>query len=69
MKLLPEFKQVPTIWNLKNLLQSVQTTSAKINGQWVPCRTEGAIGIPARFKAAWAVFTGRADAVVWPEGQ
>lgn len=62
-------KQVPTIWNLKELLNSATSLSAKINDKWVPCRPEAAIGIKARFKAAWAVFTGRADAVIWPEGQ
>lgn len=36
---------------------------------WVPARPEGYASILVRFRAAWLVFTGRADALVWPEGQ
>lgn len=62
-------KQVPAIWSLKELMISATSLSAKINEKWVPCRPECAVGFRARIKAAWAVFMGRADAVVWPEGQ
>ncbi|BAW19104.1 hypothetical protein [Ralstonia phage RP31] len=68
-KLKPEFKHEPTMWGLRSLCETINTTQAQINGRWVPARPQCACGIKARFRAAWAVFTGRADAVVWPEGQ
>lgn len=36
---------------------------------YVPARPEGFASIRHRIEAAWLVFTGRADALVWPEGQ
>jgi hypothetical protein len=36
------------------------------NGGWVPAR---AYGLSNRWKAAWLVFTGKADALVWLGGQ
>jgi len=58
-----------TMYDLKNL-QNFDTT-AQINGKWVPAR-----GVNykydswiERFKDAWSVFTGKADAFKWPEGQ
>ena len=56
---------------LKELLEMVNSTSSEINGRWVPARP-----INFRYQSfieklrdAWAVFTGKADAVIWPEGQ
>ena len=37
------------------------------NGQWVPARAEPFYSATQRWRAAWLVFTGRADALVWPE--
>lgn len=46
-------------------------SKTEINGRWVParpinhtCRT-----LRERLSEAWAVFTGKADAFTWPEGQ
>ena len=36
---------------------------------WVPARPLGYASYTLRFRAAWLVFTGRADALVWPGGQ
>lgn len=33
---------------------------------WVPARPLGYASWRHRWKAAWLVFTGRADALVWP---
>ena len=59
------------IWTLKDLMNSVACTSAKVGDKWVParplnwtCRT-----LADRFREAWAVFTGKAEAFEWPEGQ
>lgn len=56
------------IYHLATLLNCVNSVSVEINGKWVPAR--GSAGpFRWRLKAAWMVLTGKADAVVWPEGQ
>lgn len=60
------------MYKLEDLLQSAKTTAIVINQRYVPCRPErpwGWWGLKYRTKAAWMVFTGKADAVIWPEGQ
>ena len=44
---------------------------AEINGKWVPARGENYKfdSYWLRLKDAWAVFTRKADAFTWPEGQ
>lgn len=44
-------------------------STAQINGKWVPARPLGYPAFWYRVKATWMVFTGKADALVWPEGQ
>ncbi len=60
------------IWTLEEL-HSSDGTQACINGKWVPARPEngkrGVATIRMRIKAAWMVFTCRAEAFTWPEGQ
>ena len=58
-----------TIWRLSDLLEHAFTCTMRVNDSWVPRRTIGFSGIPHRLKAAWLVFTGKADAVVWPADQ
>jgi len=60
------------MYKLKNLVETVNSTQAEINGKWVPARPEpfyGSYGLMLKIKDAWAVFRGRADAFTWPEGQ
>ena len=62
------------IWTLKQLDEHINgyaRVQACINGKWVPsrplnytCRT-----LKERFVEAWMVFTGKAEAFIWPEGQ
>ena len=59
----------PNIWKLTDLLKSVNETSTEIGGSWVPARPLGCPSIRHRFRAAWKVLTGKADAVIWPGGQ
>ena len=62
--------KTPGIWTIAGLIKSAQETSVNIAGTgYVPARPQIAMGVKARFKAAWLVFTGKADAVVWPNGQ
>ena len=48
-----------------------QNTLKEINGKWVPARPINYRfrTLRERIRDAWAVFTGRADAFRWPEGQ
>ena len=39
------------------------------DGRWVPARCQPFYGRLGRWRAAWLVFTGRADALVWPGEQ
>ena len=43
-------------------------TAAFINGRWAPARPKVA-SLTSRIKFAWLVIKGKADIVIWPEGQ
>ena len=68
-------RKTPSVWSLENLILHCDpknpngTTQAGINGKWVPARPEGYWSLRERIRCAWIVFTGKADAVTWPEGQ
>lgn len=55
------------VHELKDLVELVNSTRAAINGKWVPCRPVTSLRL--RVRAAWLCLTGKADAVIWPEGQ
>lgn len=60
------------MWTLKGLLYWCKSNSCEINGVFVPVRPIpffGLWGLQQRIKDAWAVFTGKAEAFKWPEGQ
>ena len=59
------------IWNLRDLVESTQSTTTEIKGKWVPSRPENwkYRSLRQKLLEAWSVFTGRAEAFVWPEGQ
>lgn len=57
--------KAPNIWTLRDLIDHHHNVSVEIDGKWVPARPLGLY----RLRAAWLVFTGRADAVSWPGGQ
>jgi hypothetical protein len=59
------------IWKLKDLIDSVNSTQAEINGKWVPARPINykCRSFSEKIKDAWAVFSGKAEAFYWPEGQ
>lgn len=64
-------KNYPRVWKLKDILDHATNTdgavSVCVRGRLVPARPMGWPSIKSRFKAAWLVFTGKADAVTWPE--
>lgn len=61
----------PTIYKLEGLaaLAEGDVKAQAEDGHWVPARPLGLSSWRLRLKAAWLVFTGRADAVLWPGGQ
>lgn len=61
----------PAILNVEDVIESAKTIAAGIRtpdgGQrWVPARALGFASWRYRWRAAWLVFTGRADALTWP---
>jgi len=62
-------KKAPKIHNLCGLLESIESTQTEIGGRWVPARPIGYFSVRYRIKAAWLVFTGKADALTWPGNQ
>lgn len=62
----------PTIYKLEQVAKlAVEANPSTSNDgkNWVPARPLGYASWRTRLKAAWLVFTGRADAVTWPQGQ
>lgn len=41
----------------------------KIDDVYVPARPIGYLDFISRLKIAWMVFTGKADALIWPKNQ
>jgi hypothetical protein len=44
-------------------------TSTYLDGRYVPARPKGFSSFWYRVRATWLVWSGRADALVWPGGQ
>lgn len=63
----------PSVYKLVSLKDIFDPTASKaqaeINGKWVPARPIGLFSLQERIRIAFMVFTGKADALVWPEGQ
>lgn len=59
----------PNLFAVQSLVRMASENQKQINGKWIPARPLGFSGFRYRLKCAWLVFTGRADAVRWPEGQ
>ena len=56
------------IYQLERLIRASAETQAEIAGRWVPARPLSD-GFRSRLRGAWLVLIGRADALIWPEGQ
>lgn len=56
----------PNIIHVDTVLWSAKTVSCGLpDGRYVPSRSLGFASFRSRWKAAWLVFTGRADALLW----
>jgi hypothetical protein len=61
-----------TLWKLEHLVNYVNhggVSSSNDGKNYVPARPLSGTFFLEKTKAAWEVFRGRADAVVWPQGQ
>lgn len=47
-------------------LAGINDTQVNIHDAWVPARPLGFASLSYRLRATWLVWTGRADALVWP---
>ena len=60
-------------WKYPNRIRLIDLLSStdyvKINGLYIQARPLGFPAFSNRLALAWAVFTGRMDALEWPEGQ
>lgn len=56
------------MYSLEALLRIAGKNQTNVNGKWLPARP---IISPLRYRIldAWAVLTGKADAVKWPGNQ
>lgn len=62
--------RAPTVWTLRGLFERAITVQTSHDGKnYYPGRPIGLDTVGNRIRCAWMVFTGRADAVIWPEGQ
>jgi hypothetical protein len=51
-------------------IEAVKYAPQRYDGEhWIPARPTGNSSIPNRVKCAWLVFTGKADALLWPKNQ
>jgi hypothetical protein len=57
------------MYQVEEIIALANSTQAKINGKWVPARPIRFGGFWYSLRDAWLVFRGKADAVIWPEGQ
>ena len=62
-------EKAPNIYELEQVIKSAANTHTVIDEKWVPARPYGYHSWRGRLKAAWMVFSGKADALVWPNGQ
>ena len=61
----------PNIISVRSIIENANQNMARVpHGMaWVPVRAYGYPSLGQRFKAAWLVFTGKADALTWEKGQ
>lgn len=57
----------PTIRNVVDVVRDARENECGLpDGRVVPARSEGSQILNSRLRAAWLVFTGQADALVYP---
>lgn len=60
-------RRLPNIIGVLSVVKHANSCQAGLpEGRYVPARPIGWQSWTMRFKAAWLVFTGKADALTWP---
>jgi hypothetical protein len=60
----------PALYTIEEIVNCLPFfATLRINGYWVLRRNDNMCLFKTRVKRAWMVFTGKADVLVWPEGQ
>ncbi len=64
-------KQAPSIFRLAFIANQLSShrDMVQIGDHWAPARPLGFFSIGNRLKCAWLVFTGKADALIWPQDE
>ena len=63
-------KKAPSLLRLADLVHDYRCqVETEDGGIWVPARPLGFYSIWSRLKLSWMVFTGKADALLWPGDQ
>lgn len=60
----------PHKWTIEALEMEIRCPTAQTEvggGYWQIARPYGFFSLSSRFRLAWAVFTGEADALFWPQ--
>lgn len=60
------YGKYPMIYTLASLKNRDWPECQLPDGRWVPARPLGFASLLQRFRCAWLVFTGKADALTWP---
>ena len=63
-----KYKKAPNLYSLQEL-RTYWHNHVQIDGEWYLARPLGLDTLSNRLKLAWAVFTGKYDAVRWPGNQ
>jgi hypothetical protein len=66
-------KKAPSIHRIYSLQRMLDSRESLVQleggGMWHPARPLGFFSITHRLRCAWLVFTGKADALIWPEDE
>lgn len=55
----------PNHFHINHIMERAGMIAAEIDGVWEYARPAGYPSFWSRFKCAWLVFTGKADALTW----
>ena len=60
------FRRAPGLHRIDWVIEEARTSLRHVEGNCVPARPEGYYSLWNRLKLAWGVFTGKFDALQWP---
>jgi hypothetical protein len=74
MRFQNEMKRYPRVIDIEEAMRQARENMTLIRTQggrdrWVPCRAYTITSLRERIRMAWMVFTGKADALIYPDQQ